>query len=365
MGSKNSGCSPFIGGYTALYMDTTFATTFGSGFEDPRFAVRAYKIDVPKRLDILPRHKFYPGDEIRLLLNVLHTARHQKTLLLFSSRGFLKPEPLAALAISFWPKRRRPKIVLYGEMYEPNRGPLGLLEKQFIHLMDRSIARYVVYSRTEAENFARTWGIDPAKINVCNFYLHKAKSALSLPAIPPKSHIFAGGNSFRDYEALLGAARQLPEYEFVICTTRLAQRKDLPPNVKVSWPPLDEYYAWMLSAALVIVPLQPRLHRSAGMLTYLEAMWYKKPFIVSNAPGVSDYILDGENGLIVNGTVENYVQGIRWMLDPANKERVAQMCEKAHQAVTERFTLEKHITQLLAVIDETTAKQKASPFGQP
>ena len=337
------------------FMNTTFATTFGSGFEDSRFAARAYKIDVPRRLDVLPRHKFYPGDEFRLFLNVLHAAQHQKTLLLFSSRGFLKPEPLAALVLSFRPKHRRPKVMLYGEMYEPNRGPLGLLEKLFIRMMDRSIARYVVYSRAEAANFAHTWGIDPAKINVCNFYLRKAKMALSLPALPPEPHIFAGGNSFRDYEALLGAARQLPEYEFVLCTTRLAQRKDLPSNVKVSWPPLDEYYALMFSAALVIIPLQPRLHRSAGMLTYLEAMWYKKPFIVSNAPGVRDYVLDREDGLIVDGTIENYIQGIRWMLNPANKERVAQMCEKAHQAVMEHFTLEKHITQLLAVIDETTA----------
>jgi glycosyltransferase involved in cell wall biosynthesis len=338
-------------------MGTTFATTFGSGFEDPRFAMLAQKIEVPERLDLLPRSEFYASDELQLFLAVLRAARRQKILLLFSSRGYLKPEPLAVALLSFLPRRYRPTVVLYGEMYEPNRGLVGIMERQIIRLADRAIQRYVVYSKAEAESFAHTWGIDPEKLRVCYFYLRKASQTITLPIPPPKEYIFAGGNSFRDYEPLLAAARRLPQYEFVICTTRLARHNDLPPNVKVSWPPLEEYQALMLSAALVVVPIQTGLRRSAGMLTYLEAMWYKKPVIVSDAMGAREYIADGESGLIVSGTPESYVQSICWMLDAANQERVRRMAEQAHQTVVERFTLENHISQLLEVMDEVTSAQ--------
>ncbi len=51
---------------------------------------------------------------------------------------------------------------------------------------------------------------------------------------PSKAMYLLGGDSFRDYEAVLAAARQLPEVRFVLCTTRLAGRDDLPENVEAS-----------------------------------------------------------------------------------------------------------------------------------
>ncbi|NMB88194.1 MAG: glycosyltransferase family 4 protein, partial [Chloroflexi bacterium] len=307
-----------------------FATTFETGFLDPRFAARARKIDVPSYLELLPRRKFNLLQEARLFWRVLRAALREDVLLLFSSRGHLKPELMAVLLISFWPKRFRPKIVLYGEMYEPDRDVRGWLEEWVIRLADRAIYRYVVYSHDEADIFPRNWGVAADKMRVCLFYTLNARPEITVAMHSRGRHIFAGGNSFRDYAPLLQAARCMPETEFIVCTARLEQTPDLPHNVNLTWPSKEEYERLIHTSAAVVVPIRLGLRRSAGLLTYIESMWLKKPTIVTDSLSVRDYVVDGETGLIVDGSPDSYVDAIRWVLDPQNAAAVNQMCERAH-----------------------------------
>ena len=329
----------------------SFASTV-SGWGDPRFAARARPIPVPDRLNKVPRGKFRLADEAALFWRVLRTARQERVLLLFSSRGYLKPELLATAVIGLWPRRKRPVIIFYGEMYEPDTGLRGVIEPLVMKLADRAVFRFAVHSQAEIPVFARLWGIDPGKIRACSFFNKNARPGVSVPAKPRGQHIFAGGTSFRDYEPLLEAARLLPDHEFVIATNRLDGRSDLPPNVKTGLVPPAEFDRLIDTAAAVVVPLRQDVHRIIGMLTYLQAMWAKKPTIVSDTLGVREYVEDGQTGIIVNGSPESYVAAIQWVLDPANDGRVHQMCEAAHVAVGQQFTIETHVTRLLAIVDE-------------
>ena len=47
------------------------------------------------------------------------------------------------------------------------------------------------------------------------------------------------------------------------------------------------------------MPLQARDDRSSGQTTYINAMARAKAIVVTDAPGVRDYIQDSETGLIV------------------------------------------------------------------
>ncbi len=338
----------------------TFATTIGSR-RHPAYEARARMIPVPPRLDMHPKSKFHLSDEIKLFVNVLRAALHEQTLLLFSSRGRLKPELLAIAVIALWPKKLRPTIVLYGEMYEPNSGIRFVFERWLMKLADRVVARYAVHSRAERNIFASVWGIDPAKIRLAHVFYNSGRRDAVAPAGAGGSHIFAGGNSLRDYEPLLAAARQLPDHQFIISTTLLEGRQDLPPNVKTGMVKHDEFVHLMRTAAAVVVPLRKGLRRAAGMLTYMEAMWLKKPVIISDALAVDEYIQNGETGLVVDGSAEGYVKALRWVLDPANAEAAAQLGDNAHAAIRDKFSLDQYTSEILAVMDEVMAQQPLPP----
>ncbi|MCA9875090.1 MAG: glycosyltransferase family 4 protein [Anaerolineales bacterium] len=332
-------------------LDNSFASTV-SGWGDPRFAARARFIPIPGRLDKVPRGKFSFADEARLFWRVLRAARQERVLLLFSSRGYLKPELLATAVIGLWPKRWRPDIIFYGEMYEPNTDWRRFIEPLLMKLADRAVFRYAVHSQAEVPVFAHLWGIDESKVRSCSFYHKKAGSGVTVTDKPRGRHIFAGGTSFRDYEPLLDAARLLPDHEFVIATNRLDNHPQIPPNVRAGLVSPSEFDTLIDTAAAVVVPLRRDVHRIIGMLTYLQAMWAKKPTIVSDTLGVREYVADGETGLIVTGTPESYVAAIEWVLDPANNGRIQQMCTAAHRAVNQQFTIENHVSRLLAIVDE-------------
>lgn len=340
----------------------TFATTFVDAMAEPSFATRATLIEVPPALDRLPRGPFRLGDELLLMLRVLRAALSAPALLLFSSRGYLKPEVMAIVLLSLWPRRLRPAIVLYGEMFEPNSGLRGSFERLIMRLADHAVDRYVVYSSGEREVFAQTWGVSGDKIRFCPFFIVPRSTLNSNPdlgAEPRGDHVFAGGNSFRDFEPLIAAARQMPDVPFHIGTVRLMGRDDLPPNVRAAWFDRDEWDRLVRTAAVVAVPLRRDLRRTAGLLTLLEAMWSRRPLVVTDALGVRDYVTDHVTGLVVEGTAESFTEALRWALGPEGRREMVKMGETAHAEVGERFTLAHHCECLISVLDEVRPVARA------
>jgi glycosyltransferase involved in cell wall biosynthesis len=176
--------------------------------------------------------------------------------------------------------------------------------------------------------------------------------------MPPNgNHIFAGGNSHRDYESLIEVAKQMPELNFVIATKHLEGRTDLPRNVIARPVSHHEFMELMLSAAAVIVPIRKGLHRAVGQQTYLNAMWLGKPTIVNDVFGVHDHIQNGETGLIVDGSSESYKEALEWVFSPANQDSLSRLCENAQIAVREKYSVHNYVDQLLAVIDTAITEE--------
>jgi glycosyltransferase involved in cell wall biosynthesis len=321
-----------------------FATTVDYG-DDPRWLRRAHSLiqPIPDRPSL--RH------ELSVLFRLLQAATREKALILQSSTR-LHGELLASMWVSLWPKKRRPVIVMMGCMWQRDPGLRGFIEQIIVRLADRAINRYAVQSTDEMTLFPATWGISAAKTRYCPFFYTITQQDMAIEPPPPGDYIFAGGNSHRNYEPLIEAARQMPEYRFVIATNRLKPDDHLPPNVTARSVPHQEYIGLLRSSAAVVVALQQGLNRSVGQQTYLNAMWLGKPTIVADTTGVRDYIRDGETALIVDGSPEDYVRKLRWVLDPANRAEVARITQKGQQVAREQFTYENHIARLLAILDE-------------
>lgn len=314
--------------------------------DSPDFAARAHYIESPP----LGQHSL--GAALRVVAEILRGARRGIPLLLDSTSAPWFPELLASALIGLWPRRWRPVVVMVGDMWEPNPGLRGLIEKVIVRLANRAIHRYVVQSSEELEVFPRLWGIDPRKARLCLYFSTLTQHDLAAPPPPPGDFVFAGGNVHRDYAPLVAAARLLPERRFVIATQRLNGLDNLPPNVTASSVPHPEFVALLRAAAAVVVPVRAGLRRAAGHNTFLNAMLLGKPTIVPNVFGVADHIRDGETGLVVDGSPEDYVRALRWVFDPANREAVARMGQAASHTVSQQFTFERHVACLLRILDE-------------
>jgi len=330
------------------------ATTFIDGFHDPRFNNIAYLIHVPEHFEKLPRQKFNLVLELKLFWRVLKASRNAKTMLLFSSRGYIKPELSAIILLGLLPKNRRPSIILYGEMYEPESGLSGKVERMIMNLVDRAVSIYLVYSTTELNLFPELWGVDPTKLRFCPFYLIPERTNFSGEETNRSGLLFAGGNSKRDYTPLIKAVKELPEYNFLFATA-LSLPETPPDNVKVDWPKLEDYIQAMKEAEVILLPLRTDLHRTVGLLTMLEALSLGQAVIASNAMGIEDYITTGDNGVIVEGTPESYIEAIRDLLSPVNKARLEHIRKNARQSIVEKFYIQRVMDKMIPIINEGIA----------
>jgi hypothetical protein len=218
---------------------------------------------------------------------------------------------------------------------------LPKLARLAISAVDGPHVRYAVLSTKEVETFPRIWGVDPRRV-VFQPFPNTLHGYRDMPT-RDEGYLFAGGNSVRDY-GLLEAA-----LEGTGVRTRVASKwkpSRLNPNLQAGPCSHDEFMSLMANSHAVVVPLRKSV-RSAGQQTYLNAMGLGKPVIVTEAPGVRDYIEDGVTGVVVPPDVQTLRARILHVMDPANAEFYARMASRAKQVVFERFTEETYRHGLL------------------
>lgn len=304
---------------------------------------------------------FHPWLEARRVVRVVRGARRHDVLVVTSHSGRLQPDLIGTALVRLLPARRRPTIVLMGCMWSRDPGLRGRLQALAVRLADPAVTRYAVQSTAEVTGFARAWGLRPGKAGLALYCSTLAPGELAAP-VTDKGFVFAGGDALRDYPRLVEAARRLPDERFVFATAALDGRADLPPNVTARRVPHTRFVELLHTASVVAVPLRQGLVRAAGQQTYLNAMMLGKPVVVHDAPGVADHIRDGVDGVIVDGSVEGWVEALRSLLGEANAARREELGRAAAAAVRSRFTIEHHVGALLAVVDEAIAERS---MGRP
>lgn len=215
------------------------------------------------------------------------------------------------------------------------------LTRAAVRAIDHPNIHYAVFSRDELETFPATWGVDPSRVHDVPF------CATLRDADPPQERepfVFAGGDSLRDYRALV-AARDSLRWPLTIATRLYgAAASDgigpLPP---------DEYAACAARAAISVVALKRDTVRSAGQQTYLNAMLLGQAVVVTEAPGVRDYVDDGRTGLVVDNEPDALAGAINGLIDdPARREALGRA---ARATVHERFQLPDYYGRLLDLAD--------------
>ncbi|MFN8108278.1 MAG: glycosyltransferase [Thermoleophilia bacterium] len=285
---------------------------------------------------------------------MLRAARPGRVLVVDGSMGIHagNPDLLVAALLGLLPRRFRPAMVMAEANWKPATGWQKRLRKAGMRAISRGIDVFCVVSRHEEGLFRQTWGLDPrCRIVYTPFYWTLDESELAVP-VKEGRIVFAGGNPLRDYATLIEAVRDL-DVPVVLATSRpdVVNRTDLPANVTAGRITHQEFVERMREAAVVVVSLMAGTERSGGEQTYLNAMAMGKLVVVSDSPGVRDYVTDGETGIIVPpGDVAAMRAALARALDPANAAEVSRMVEAAKTRAAE-FTPQRWVDALLDVAD--------------
>jgi glycosyltransferase involved in cell wall biosynthesis len=219
-----------------------------------------------------------------------------------------------------------------------------------VRLLDDPGTTFCVLSSAETELFPHTWHVDPGRVAFTPFCHTLTSVQLDAPTSEDVD-IFAGGDSMRDYRPLLEAARHIPRQFRLAVRSTPDDARPLPSNVHAGPVSPDEFFELTRRARIVVVPLRHDICRSAGQQTYLNAMALGKLVIVTDSPGVRDYVDDRVTGLIVRpGDASGLAAALAWALDPGNAEAINAIAARAREAARVRFSPLAHIEALLRVV---------------
>ncbi len=262
-------------------------------------------------------------------------------------------QPLAAVAIGRL--RNTPQIVLADCTWKAGTSRFDrLVRRAALRAMDGPHVTYTVLSTFERERFARTWGVDPARVRYTPWYVGLPEAQLAEAPSGDDGHVFAGGDSLRDYGPLLAGAARLRAP--LIVASRTLGDTAIPFGVRAGPVSPERYDELSARAATVVVALEAREDRSAGQFTYLNAMALGKPVVVVDSPGVRDYVDHERTGLVVPpGDADALVSAVNWTVAPKTRSAALAMGARAREDVLARFSADRYVDCLLEVIDEVRA----------
>lgn len=176
--------------------------------------------------------------------------------------------------------------------------------------------------------------------------------------------VSVGGDRDRDaavlYEALSLVRASLPRVEIVV---QSASPVPPPPGVsRVEHFTHVELQALYARASVVAVATKPNLHAS-GLTVSLESMATGRPVVINDAPGLRDYVIDGETGWLTPMS-DPRAMSERILAVLADPTEAAALGQRARTAVEERFTtkhLARGLTDFMGLGDAPDGSRSRDP----
>jgi len=200
-----------------------------------------------------------------------------------------------------------------------------------------------VLSREEVDTFPGIWGVDPDRVHFTPFPHTLYDDALDAPT-SDGGYVFAGGNSLRDYDLLEAAVAGTGIEVHIAAKWQGGGAKNVQARVLTH----EQFMTDLADCGVCVVPLH-RTVRSAGQQTYLNAMALGKLVIVTDAPGVTDYIEDGVTGVITAPEPDALRAAIIDALDPERREHYREVAARGKHVARTRFNEFTYRRELLAI----------------
>lgn len=288
-----------------------FLLIFSNNAENSPFAMALREMGVAHRIfseRVLLRY----SNRIKLLLVGWPKLIWFALMSAWKSLGRSYPYPDAVVvgshleALIFWGfrcmhLRRKPKIFLIGFIYTGRKSRMAtLLRRLYFNAVFFLIDGIVCHSALEVGRYESLFPAGRKKFHYIPYGLHVDGYEQQVGVADTESYALSAGRSGRDYPTLCRAFDAIDLPLHVVCDSKQALKGCVGGrNIKVLQGCYDDAYLGELGAAsMVIVPLAVE-DISAGQMVILQAMAFKKPLIVTKTPTVDEYLVDGENAILV------------------------------------------------------------------
>jgi glycosyltransferase involved in cell wall biosynthesis len=175
------------------------------------------------------------------------------------------------------------------------------------------------------------------------------------------------GLSYRDYPTLIRAMRRLPH---IPCQLRVGsswverrgghEAEILPPNVTLQ--PFVHPHALRTCYAesrFIVVPIRATTQWSAGCTSVQAAQAMGKPVIATRLPGLSEYLIEGETGLLVDqGDERALAETIAELW--SNPERIERMGRNAREWMHAHHGLDQWLDRMAMLVQAATTPHYTS-----
>jgi glycosyltransferase involved in cell wall biosynthesis len=216
-------------------------------------------------------------------------------------------------------RRKTPLLAWCFNVGERPPWPQPLVARIFL----RHVDQFVVHSRGEIDTLHRWFGIPRDKIAFVP--LQRAPIVLTAVEDTADPFVLAMGSANRDYATLLEAIRGLPLRLVLVASPRSLVGLKIPDNVEVvSGLSAQQCRELAQRARVNIVPLAD-VDTASGQVTIVEALGMGRPLVATSGVGSVDYIVDGENAVLVDAKdTTGLAQAImRLWNDPALRNRLS------------------------------------------
>jgi glycosyltransferase involved in cell wall biosynthesis len=228
--------------------------------------------------------------------------------------------------------------------------PLSKMKFRLVRALGVSSAwtHSVVYTRAEAEALRALPGSETNKIRHIQHPVDTRFYCPSHECGASAGQAISVGLSHRDYPTLLRALRKTPSVscEIYAASSWVGGALDrdggiLPDNVRVrAYVHPRGLRARYNNCQFAIVTISKTTQWSAGVNAVLEAQAMALPVVATRTPGMTEYVLDGDTGVLVEpGDDVGLSQAMHDLA--GNPGRARQMGLRARQWMEARFTLER------------------------
>jgi glycosyltransferase involved in cell wall biosynthesis len=215
--------------------------------------------------------------------------------------------------------------------------------------------KILVLSYAEAVALADKLGFQHDEIGVLRFPTDTQfyEPPAETPPLSEQNHIESLGASYRDYPTLMRAMTRLPN---ITCYVRVGSlwTKDVSGNNDASVPDNIQLQPYVppiklrdcyTQSRFIVVPIRNTSHWSAGSSTVQQAQAMGKAVIATRLPGLSEYVLDGETGILVDvGDDQAMAEAINELWN--NPQKTQAMGRRAREWIVSNFSLDQWVNQV-------------------
>ncbi|MBV6880173.1 glycosyltransferase [Epilithonimonas ginsengisoli] len=145
------------------------------------------------------------------------------------------------------------------------------------------------------------------------------------------------------FESYLDIAKLLPEYEFVWIGAQ-EQYPNLPPNVIVL-EGMPNAKRFIQLADLFVLPT----NYEGVPIVIIDALSYGKPVVSSNVGGISEIVLNNQNGYVIDNNDNLFAEKIRFILE--DEAVYSSFSNKSSEIFFNRLTIKKMVSSYLEIYE--------------